>query len=212
MSTNNFPQEKIRNILNILNEDENPKDEKKLVAVIGRFNPPTRGHERVFNFARKVARNHKADLVVLVSRSYDRRKNPLTPYTKMRYLQKFFRNINFELFSNIYETLKEKSREYDRLILICGADRKESYRKMLDLGMSKPREDENHIDFKSYEILSLNRAMGVPSSTSVDVEYVSASGMRDAVQEDNYELFLEYAPTTNKAILKDFYEAIKLNK
>ena len=96
--------------------------------------------------------------------------------------------------------------------MICGADRKESYRKMLDLGMSKPKDDENHIGFSSYEILSLNRIIGATASAGVDVEYVSASGMRNAVQEDNYELFLEYAPTTNKAILRDFYEAIKLNK
>ena len=108
MPIKNFLQEKIRNILNIMNEEKNSKEGKTLVVVIGRFNPPTRGHERVFNFAKKVARNHQADLVVLVSRTYDRKKNPLTPYTKMRYLQRFFRNIHFELFQTPYETLKEK--------------------------------------------------------------------------------------------------------
>ena len=59
----------------------------KLVFAFGRFNPPTIGHEVLMNKAKAVGGK---DYRIYVSKSQDRKKNPLTYKDKIKYLKKIF--------------------------------------------------------------------------------------------------------------------------
>ena len=59
---------------------------KTIVLVFGRFNPPTVGHELLIKVVKKVASNNNADYAIYVSRTQDKKKNPLSVERKIHYL------------------------------------------------------------------------------------------------------------------------------
>ena len=61
---------------------------KTLTFVFGRFQPPTRGHERLLVTAHEIAGGE--ELRIYPSRTHDRKKNPLTPEQKHHFLRLAF--------------------------------------------------------------------------------------------------------------------------
>lgn len=76
---------------------EAPKKEKSIVIGVGRFNPPTTGHEVLVNKVMEEAQKIGAEFCIYASYSQDPKKNPLDAKTKLETLKKFFPKMKFQL-------------------------------------------------------------------------------------------------------------------
>ena len=61
---------------------------KEVTFVFGRFNPPTIGHEKLFDHLKKVSRG--GAYRIYASKSVDSKKNPLLFKDKIKFLRKMF--------------------------------------------------------------------------------------------------------------------------
>ena len=64
---------------------------KSIVIVpLGRFNPPHKEHENMVNAVIALAKKTNSDARIFVSRTVDKKKNPLTAQEKIKYLRKMY--------------------------------------------------------------------------------------------------------------------------
>ena len=61
--------------------------EKTAVFTYGRNNPPTVGHEKLFDKTSEVAREHGVKPHIFTSHSTDNTRNPLTPEHKVKLIK-----------------------------------------------------------------------------------------------------------------------------
>ena len=59
---------------------------KEVTFTFGRYNPPTIGHEKLFDAVKKLARS--GAYRIYSSKTQDPKKNPLLPKDKIKYLRK----------------------------------------------------------------------------------------------------------------------------
>ena len=64
--------------------------EKTTVFAFGRMNPPTTGHAKLVDKVHSLAKEHKADHLIVLSHSQDPAKNPLSPEQKLKHARRFF--------------------------------------------------------------------------------------------------------------------------
>ncbi len=175
------------------------------VVVIGRFNPPTLGHEKVFKRAIQFARKTNAKPVVFVSSSHDNKTNPIPVKEKLFFLKMFFPGIEFKPMTNAYEAIKDLADDgFDSIILLTGSDRRESYNKMITRGMEKPVGDSQRINLKKFEIVAMER-----DPDADDVSGVSATKMRKAAAENDWETFKNMAPSGDDELKKMLFNTVK---
>lgn len=175
------------------------------VIVIGRFNPPTIGHESIFKTAIQTAKKTNSVPIIFVSSSVDNKSNPLPIEEKISFLKSFFPGIDFRPMTSAYDAIKNLSNEgYDSIILLTGNDRKESYTKMITRGMEKPDHDENKINLKDFQILSLTR-----DPDADDISGASATKMREAAKNNDWNTFRSMAPGDNDSLKKMLFDAVK---
>ena len=97
---------------------------KTVVFAFGRFSPPTIGHELLLKVIKKVATTNKADHIVYVSRTVDKKKNPLPVDRKLHYLKLMFPNINFiaanDQQRSFLEAATELNKKYNNLTINSG--------------------------------------------------------------------------------------------
>src|SRR5574343_169696 len=112
--------------------------DRTLIFTYGRFNPPTVGHQHVFE-TMKLVKNlapESSHIIVGVSRTEDKKKNPLPLSIKLVWLRAFFPDINFHVASercpSFVQMLEQHSMFYNKLIFLCGADRMDEYKAILD--------------------------------------------------------------------------------
>jgi len=156
---------------------------KTLIFTYGRFNPPTLGHELLFNLMRQTRIKYKhAETMVVLSHSNDKNKNPLDIDFKFNILSKAYTTMNFVKASSQYPSfiqhLTLASPNYDKLIFVCGEDRVEEYKRLLN--------NYNHFDFnfKEIEVMSVGKR-----DESDDVSGISGSKMRQFVKDSDKESF-----------------------
>jgi len=175
---------------------ENTHD-RGVVITWGRFNPPTRGHELVFNKAANIANKFKYNLRILTTHTQDSKKNPLTYKEKIRFLKSLFPRYkdyvvddHEENITTIIDAARILSKTYEHLILVVGQDRVEEFNRIL----KKYNEDNK---FKSINVISA----GIRDPESEDIKGVSASDMRDAARSGNKSKFVKGLPkrTSRKA-------------
>ena len=105
------------------------KTKGTLTIVFGRFNPPTVAHQELMDTASQVAMEEGGDYVVVPSRSFDPKKNPLDPDTKIFFMRKLFpdhgeRIVNDPNQITIFDTLKKAHNDgYASVRIICGLGR-----------------------------------------------------------------------------------------
>jgi citrate lyase synthetase len=175
------------------------------VVVIGRFNPPTKGHAVVFRQAAEIAKKHQADLFVFVSRTEDNVSNPLSIASKIAYLESFFPGIQFKPMKNAYDAIKNLSNEgYSSVILLAGSDRAPGYNNMISRGMAKSASDPEKINLESFEVFQIDR-----DPDADDTSGASATKMREAAKANNWEAFKNMAPDGNDKLKKMMFNSVK---
>lgn len=166
------------------------------VIIFGRMNPVHLGHNKLFQYGLSL-KNDSTDLKVYLSKTCSYPKNPLPYDVKIKYINKIFPEIKDYIHlteSNLFGIMRENDSMYKNIVLITGADRTESFNKIL-----------HEYNNKEYCYDNIN-VIDIPRT---DLEY-SATRMRSFVYDNNFEGFKSYLPSTmtNEDVL-DFFNTVK---
>ena len=163
-----------------------------ITVVFGRFNPPTTGHEKLLQAAEKAAQG--GDFKIYPSRTQDPKKNPLDPDMKVSYMRKMFPKyeeqiVNDSEMISIFNVLTTAYEEgYKNVNIIVGADRQAEFENLAN------KYNKDLYDFKQIRVISA----GVRDADAEGVEGMSASKMRKAVADDDFEAFKKGTPSGAK--------------
>jgi hypothetical protein len=181
----------------------------KITFAFGRFNPPTIGHEVLMNKAKAVGGK---DYYIYVSKSQDKKKNPLSYIDKIKYLKKIFPVHKSHIADTPARTaidvaVQLSSEGYTDLIMIAGSDRVGEFQKLLDKynGVTGKR----HGEYKFDSIKVINAGERDPDATGASG--MSASKMRGAATDDNFDLFKTGLPdsfTDAKGLFRTLQKAM----
>ena len=182
------------------------EDTKAIVVTFGRFQPPTIGHKKLIDAVVAVARKERAEHRIYPSRSQDKKKNPLQPKDKVRFMKKMFKGANIiddDDIRNPFAMMKKLSDEgYKKVILVVGGDRVSAFDKQIRpyIGHKDPNK---RYDFDEFKVVSA----GERDPDAEGVEGMSASKMRAAVEAGDFESF--QGGVGNKTVAKQLYNALK---
>ena len=171
------------------------EDTKEISFVFGRFNPPTNGHEKLFNHLKKIARS--GSYRIYASKSVDENKNPLEFKEKIKFIRKMFpkhaRSIMAD--SDVRNVLDIAVKLYDqgftKVTMVAGSDRVREF----DILLNKY----NGVDAK-HGFYNFEGAINVVSAGERDpdaegVRGMSASKMRAAAQQNDLKSFAKGLPS-----------------
>lgn len=159
-----------------------------LTVAFGRFNPPTVGHGKLLNAAKKASAG--GDLKIYPSRTQDSKKNPLDPDMKISYMKKMFPDyseniVNDDEMRSIFNVLTTASEQgYTSVNIIVGSDRQAEFENLAT------KYNGELYDFENIRVISA----GVRDADAEGVEGMSASKMRKAVVDGDFDAFRRGTP------------------
>ena len=185
-------------------DDETKTDKGDITVVFGRFNPPTIGHQKLLDKAKKAA--GKGALRIYPSRSQDAKKNPLDTDTKYDVMQKMFPShadsmINDPNSKTIFDVLKKAYGDgYSNVNIVVGGDRVKEFDKLA-----------TEYNGKLYNFNSVNTiSAGDRDADAEGIEGMSASKMRKAAAENDFETFSKGVPKSlDDKTVKQLFNTVK---
>ena len=180
-----------------------------IVFGFGRFNPPTTGHEKVIKKIASVAGSNPWQ--VFPSHTQNPKKDPLPQALKTAYMRKMFkryaRNIVVSTARNAIEIAVELyDQGYKNLIMVAGSDRVKAFDTMLKNYNGVEGKAHGYYKFDSIKIVSA----GERDPDAEGVEGMSASKMRKAATDGDYDSFSMGVPTTlSDADKKKLYRDVR---
>ena len=172
-----------------LKADGSPKEDLGDVTIVfGRFNPPTIGHQKLLDQAKKSA--GKGKLRIYPSKSQDSKKNPLDSQQKHEVMQQMFPDhagdmVNDPNARTIFDVLKQAHDDgYSSVKIVAGGKRVQEFDKLAKDYNGKL------YDFSNIETVSA----GERDEKKGGVEALSASKQRKAAAENNYDEFVKGLP------------------
>ena len=160
------------------------------VFTFGRFNPPTIGHEKLLKVVANTASKERADQYVFPSHSQDAKKNPLSNDQKVVFMKMMFPEHRSSIVkSNIRNAFEAASKlhelnKYSKIIMVVGSDRVKEFNTVLN----KYNDVEGRHGYYRFDDIDVISA-GERDPDSDGVSGMSASKMRAAVSEGNYDVF-----------------------
>lgn len=222
--------------LSVLTEDIPAPGKKRVAVIIGRFNPPTKGHYALINEVKAFIRKNKdlnldAMPVVMViggSKSdADKKRNPLTAEQRMKFMAASgnANGVKFLTAPNAFSALVAvREAGLEPILIAAGPDRADDYIKILDKhfldAAGKPVKHHKLVldrDEKATETAKDAKASAVDQALAMlqkkgdlDTEQVSASVVRAAVEHDMFPEFVKLTGLESKeALAKTMFKAIK---
>ena len=182
-----------------------------LTVTFGRFNPPTVGHGKLLSAAKKAAEG--GDLKVYPSRSQDPKKNPLDPDMKISFMRKMFPEyaesiVNDSEMKTIFNVLVLASEDgYDNVNIVVGSDRQAEFENLAT------KYNGELYNFENIRVISA----GVRDADAEGVEGMSASKMRKAVADGDFDSFRKGTPkelndTETQSLFDSVFNGVKLKK
>ena len=159
-----------------------------LTVAFGRFNPPTVGHGKLLAAAKKAAQGE--DLKIYPSRSQDPKKNPLDPDMKVGFMKKMFPDyeeniVNDAEMRSIFNVLTTADEQgYKNVNIIVGSDRQSEFESLAQ---------KYNGDLYNFDLIRVISA-GVRDADAEGVEGMSASKMRKAVVDNDFDAFRRGTP------------------
>jgi len=183
---------------------------KEVTFVFGRFNPPTTGHEKLFDTVKKVSKG--GAYRIYASKSEDKKKNPLPFSDKVKFIRKLFpkhaRNVMadkdvrtvFDIAVKLYD------QDFTKITMVAGSDRVKEFEKLLNK-YNGVKGRHGFYQFKAY-INVVSAGKRDPDSEGVDG--MSASKMRMAAEFGEVSAFSAGLPSnTNQKLATDLYNAVR---
>ena len=176
---------------------------KKLIFAFGRFNPPTIGHAKLMREVITQARKNNANHIVYASASQDKRSNPLDVKTKVKFMQKMFRQNKIKAAGGTQRTfmeiLKFYNKMYGEIVMVAGSDRISEFQKLAD------KYNGRDYDYKSIKVVS----SGERDPDAEGVSGMSASKMREMVKNNDYRSFKKGVVNLSDSDTKALFNAVK---
>lgn len=128
----------------MLLESNSKPGSKRVAVVIGRFNPPTKGHYELINHIKKFIKKHKhLDLeampaVVVVSGSksdQDKKKNPLSGEDRIKFMKSsgHANGVHFFTAKSAFDAFVVlRDHDFEPIAIAAGSDRIKDYMRILD--------------------------------------------------------------------------------
>ena len=127
-------------------------EDKTVVFSFGRFQPPTLGHKKLIEKIINISSKKSIDHQIYVSKTQDKKRNPLKIEEKLEFLKKMYPNVNFistdKQVRTPIESLKHLNNKYNRVICVVGSDRVDSFKLLFDTYNGK------EYQFDSIEVVS----------------------------------------------------------
>ena len=185
---------------------ESTKD--TIVYTFGRFQPPTSGHQLLIDKVISVAKKQGAEHRIYPSVSNDPKKNPLSHTDKVKFMQQMFKTANIvndkKIITPFHAAKQLSDQGYKNVILIVGGDRIADLRKQITQYIDHP-DPKKAFYFDSFKVVSA----GKRDPDSSDISGMSASKMRKAVGDKDFDLFMQGMPdSVAKTTAKKLYNAI----
>jgi len=184
------------------------EETKEVTFVFGRFNPPTTGHEKLFETLKKVSRGNPYR--VYASQSSDPKKNPLQFKDKVKFLRKMFpkhaRNIMADTgVRNVLDiAVKLYDQGFTKISMVAGSDRIKEF----ELLLNKYNGVDSRHGFYQFEGVIKVVSAGERDPDSDDVSGMSASKLRAAAQSNDLETFAKGMPRGFKEVT-DLFNAVR---
>ena len=178
-----------------------------IVASFGRMNPPTyQGHGAVVGKVKELADEKKAKHEIVLSRSQDPEKNPLSPDQKLKHARRMFPGSNINVAdedkpSLIHQAKKWEAAGHDHLTLVVGSDRVEEMKKLLDSYNGK------EFNFKKIDVVSAGERD--PDSED-ETQGMSATKMRGHAITGKFSHFKKgMHPHASDIDAKEMYDEVR---
>ena len=179
-----------------------------VTIVFGRFNPPTSGHEKLFETLKKVSKGGMYR--IYASKSEDTKKNPLPFRDKVKFLRKMFpkhaRNIMADTDTRTVIDVARKlyDQGFTKMTMVAGSDRVKEF----EILLNKYNGVEARHGFYQFEGKIKVISAGERDPDSDDVSGMSASKLRVAAADNDLELFSKGMPKSYKDS-KDLFNAVR---
>jgi len=162
--------------------------------VFGRFNPPTSGHEKLFDKLKKTAGSNPYR--IYGSKSQDAKKNPLSFKEKIKFLRKMFpkhaRSVMAD--NNVRHVMDIATKLYDQgytsVTMVAGSDRVKEF----DTLLNKYNGVDSRHGFYNFENGIKVVSAGERDPDAEGVEGMSASKLRSYASDNDLENFTKGMP------------------
>ena len=164
--------------------------------MVGRLNPPTRGHTVLVQELKRAAQRHGARPILYIvdgeKSGKDKSKNPLTAGQRLAIARKLYPGVTIDVVSSAYEALEVLDLQgYKVKAWIAGSDRASKYRKLAA---------SENLDC---EVVEVDREAG-------EADGVSATAARKAAIEGDMVEFAHHMPESlTSTELADIAEMIR---
>lgn len=189
-----------------ITEAVGPKE--KAVIVFGRMNPPTIGHEKLLSVAENIAKKENADFHIYLTKTQDKKKNPLSFDEKRKILLKKYSNdvVKNGKYNTIFDVLVSLyDNGYKDIVLVAGSDRVKEFEVLIDKYNCK----EARHGIYCFDSVTVKSA-GERDPDKDDVSGVSASKVRNYALTGDYDKFKESIFAGNKLSEKEIKEIFDL--
>ena len=185
------------------------EEEKTVYVTFGRMNPPTIGHEKLMNtMAKKAGKNPYR---IYLSKSEDKKKNPLPFKTKVKLARKMFPKHARQIMADssirtiIDTAVKLYNEGFKRVVMVVGSDRIREF----DVLLNKYNGQKARHGFYNFERINVISA-GDRDPDADGAEGMSASKMRDAATKNDFTAFSQgLAKTVSNADAKNIYNTLR---
>ena len=184
--------------------EDQSQETQPLTIVFGRFNPPTIGHDKLLKSAKRISSG--GDVKIYPSRTQDPKKNPLDPDMKISFMKKMFPDfeemiVNDNDMRSIFDVLIAANEEgYSNVNIVVGSDRQAEFDNLAQ---------KYNGDLYNFDLIRVVSA-GVRDADADGVEGMSASKMRKAVLDNDFDSFRRGTPKTlNDADTQSLFNAVR---
>ena len=181
------------------------EETKEVTFVFGRFNPPTIGHEKLFNTLKKVSRG--SAYRIYASKSQDPKKNPLQFKDKVKFLRKMFPKHARSIMADpdVRTVLDIAVKLYDqgftKVTMVAGSDRIKEF----DVLLNKYNGVDSRHGFYQFEGAIRVISAGERDPDSEGVSGMSASKLRALAAGGELQKFAQGVPGDGT----DLYYAVR---
>jgi hypothetical protein len=221
--------------LNALFEDITPMGSKKVAVVIGRFNPPTKGHYEVINQVKKFAKSNAklglnvSPVVVVIGGSksdLDKKRKPLSVDERLSFMKGSGKanGVIFSSATNAFAALAQlRDSGMEPIAIAAGTDRIDEYIKILDKHFLTPegqpikhykisldRDEDATLTKKEDKKTAIDSTLAsLKKAGHIDTDLVSASLARRAVELGYEKEFAEIVGMADKpALAKKMFDKV----
>ena len=185
-------------------------DQSTAVFAFGRFNPPTKGHEKLIQTVRGTAQRMNAKPYVFVTQSQDK-KNPLSQKERIDYIKSTGRFDDIEIgdagVKTIVQALQKLMNEgRTRVVIVAGSDRVDYFKNFLNTYNKKNDKSGNLVfDFDYVDSVS----SGERDPDAEGVTGFSASQARELAVKDDYENFKKVVMDNNEEKMRALFSTVQ---